>query len=225
MLPWVGVDDRAGLLIRFGEAFCLAPFAFLDDVVEVLAYYELDFFCLFYLLDGHYFAEGLFPFSFGVNVGVGLNRADDGIGGDFGDAGALDDGFECGAEVPGAGLVEIEGAGVAKEVGAVSEAVFFDDGGGMAPVNEIVFDLVALRMVANGAFAGVDFWVEAIGSKRCVFFFHGFSFSWLAGGLVERRRGSAALGFFGAGARRRGSGLRGHVGRLVLVATHLSCLV
>ena len=43
-------------MIRFGEAFLVPPFAFLDDVIEILAYYELDFFCLFYLLDGHDFA-------------------------------------------------------------------------------------------------------------------------------------------------------------------------
>jgi len=90
-------------------------------------------------------------------VGVGLYGTDDGVGGDFGDGGALDEVFEGGAEVPGAGQVELQGASMAVEGGAVAEAEFFDDGAGMAPVNEFLIDFLALGVVTDLAEAGVDF--------------------------------------------------------------------
>jgi len=94
-------------------------------------------------------------------VSVGLDGADYGVGGDVGDGGALDDVVEGGAEVPGAGFVEPHGASVAVEDGAVAECEFFDDGAGMAPVDEFFIDFVAARVIADGALPGVNFGIGA----------------------------------------------------------------
>jgi len=44
LLRCVGVDYGIGLQIEFGDVRVSPAFAFLDDVVEILAYYEFDFF-------------------------------------------------------------------------------------------------------------------------------------------------------------------------------------
>ena len=157
MLPCVWIDYGIGLLIEFGEILVPAAFAFLDDFVEAGVHYEFDFFCLLFFFDRHYLAEGFFPLSMGVDVCVGLDGADDGVGGDFGDGGALDDVFEGGADVPGAGQVELHGTSVTVEGGAVAEAELFDDGAGVAPIDEGLVDFLALGVVTDLAEAGVDF--------------------------------------------------------------------
>ena len=177
------VDHRVGLQLADGAFrvfFCVGAFASLDAVVEFGADHDVDFFCVIDGLDGHDFTYGLFPFSLSVEVGVGLDGADDGVGSDFGDGGALDDVFECGTEFLGANFVEAKGASVTVEDGAVADAESFDDGAGVAPVDEIVFDFFALGVIADGALACVNCRVGAGRIYWCVFFHGIFPFLWLA---------------------------------------------
>ena len=166
------------MLIEFGDSLVIPAFAVFDYVVEVLAYYEFDFFLLLLFPDRHDLADGFFPYTVGVDVGVGLDGADDGVGGDASDGGALDYVFEGGADVQGAVFVEVQSASVAVKRGAVAEAEFLDDGAGMAPVDEVVFDFIALGVISDLAFGGVDFG----GGDRCFgcyLWIHGiFLFGW-----------------------------------------------
>ena len=217
------VDHRVGLQLADGAFrvfFCVGAFASLDAVVEFGADHDVDFFCFIDGLDGHDFTYGLFPFSLSVEVGVGLDGADDGVGSDFGDGGALDDVFECGTEFLGANFVEAKGASVTVEDGAVADAESFDDGAGMAPDRRS-----RLRFLRTGGDCRWCIGVRELpgrGWADLLVRVLPWDFSFFVAGLRSGAlTGVSCFGIFGAGARRRWSGMSGHVGRL-LICGHTS---
>ena len=105
------------------------------------------------------FAWGFVPLAVVVDVAVNAGGADDGFGGDADGAAVFEDGLEGVAEIAAAKIIEAESAGMAVEGFGVVKIVFADDGGGADPVDEIVFDEIAVGMMADEAFAGVAFGV------------------------------------------------------------------
>jgi hypothetical protein len=101
------------------------------------------------------FASGLDPFAGIAKVAVSVDGAERGGKIQRSGSTAIEDVFNCAAEVAGAGGVETGGAGVAIEKRAVANIVFADDVEGMPPVDEIEIDLNSMRMVADGAPARV----------------------------------------------------------------------
>ena len=120
------------------------------------------------------------PRAGGVDHGAGLDGFEDGGGGGGAIFGAGGD-ESCGvADVGHADFVEAGGAGVAVEGAAGAEIEFGDDVVDIVPVEEIGFDVVAIFVAADFAFAGVAFEGGHFGE--------GFS----AGALVASEEGERA---------------------------------
>jgi hypothetical protein len=88
-------------------------------------------------------------------TGIGADGAEDGVGGDGGGLNLLDKDIEDGADVLVAAGFEAEGVRVAVDDRPVRQVVVFDDVVGAMPIEEIVFDLGALRVVTDMALTGV----------------------------------------------------------------------
>ena len=96
-------------------------------------------------------ASGLVPMAVVVEATVGADGADDVVGSGRDVCGLFQDEAETVAELIGALFEEAEGMGVAVNAAAVAESEFPGDVGGAAPVEEIVFDSLAVRMLADDA--------------------------------------------------------------------------
>jgi hypothetical protein len=94
------------------------------------------------------------PLAGVVDVGVGADGADDGVGGSHAAFGLLDDEFEGVADFAGAAGEEAGGVSVAVD-GRSRDAKFESHVFGTAPVEEALFNGVAFGMGADAAFAGV----------------------------------------------------------------------
>ena len=90
-----------------------------------------------------------------MEAGIGADGAEDGVGGDGGGLNLLDKDIEDGADVLVAAGFEAEGVRVAVDDRPVRQVVVFDDVVGAMPIEEIVFDLGALRVVTDMALTGV----------------------------------------------------------------------
>jgi hypothetical protein len=88
-------------------------------------------------------------------AGVGADGFDVGRGGELDVVAALENIFESEEIIAAALLVEAGGMGVAIEDAAVLEFELFGDPPGTAPVNELFFDLLAIGVTADDAFATV----------------------------------------------------------------------
>jgi hypothetical protein len=88
-------------------------------------------------------------------AGIGADGAEDGVGGDWGGLSLLDEDIEDGTDVLVAAGFEAEGVRVAVDGRTARQGVVFDDFVGAMPVEEIVFDLGALRVMADMALTGV----------------------------------------------------------------------
>ena len=131
-------------------------------------------------LGDHRFAWRLFPLAVVVDVAVHAGGADDGRRSDADAIGVLEDGLECDAEIAAAENVEAESLDVAVERFVIVELIFADDGVRADPVDEIVFDGVAIGMIANRTFAGVAFGIgRGVGIDRSEF--GGSGFGWQNG--------------------------------------------
>ena len=100
---------------------------------------------------------------------IGADGAEDGIGGDGGGLSLLDKDVEDGADVLVAAGFEAEGVRVAVDDRPVRQVVVFDDFVGAMPVEEIVFDPGALRVMTDMALTGVamevgPWWAELAAS-------------------------------------------------------------
>ena len=99
--------------------------------------------------------HGLVPDAAGVNDGAGADSVEDGLGAGVDALGVLDDVGAGDAHISDAAAVEAGGASVAIDGAAIGKSVVGGDGGAGAPVEEVVFDLEAVCVVADDAFAGV----------------------------------------------------------------------
>jgi len=90
-----------------------------------------------------------------MEAGIGADGAEDGVGGDWGGLSLLDEDIEDGADVLVAAGPESEGVRVAVDDRPVRQVVVLDDFVGAMPVEEIVFDLRALRVMTDMALTGV----------------------------------------------------------------------
>ena len=70
---------------------------------------------------------------------------------------ALDNTFADATKIGAAAFDEADGGSVAVNAGARRKLITDGDGGFRAPIDEVGFDGIAVRMVADGAFAGVAF--------------------------------------------------------------------
>jgi hypothetical protein len=84
------------------------------------------------------------PFAVLVDVSVGMNRFDQGGSGDFQVFGALDDGFERGANGFSAASKESTGMDMAIEGGVVGNFVILSDAVRAGPAEEFLFDIFAV---------------------------------------------------------------------------------
>jgi hypothetical protein len=84
------------------------------------------------------------------DAGVGPDGANDGVAGNCRAVAVLQNAIERGAHVAGAASVEPCGAGVAIDH-ALVDLVGLTDVVGMLPLDELVFDFVALGVAANEA--------------------------------------------------------------------------
>lgn len=94
------------------------------------------------------------PLAVIVDAGVGVDSADDGVGGGCDVHGALDDVAEGEAEIAVAQREEASGVRVAVE-GTGGDVVVAGDVAGRVPVDEVFLDGLALVVAADGAVAGV----------------------------------------------------------------------
>jgi hypothetical protein len=126
---------------------------------------------------GGSFAVGLVDHSRGEfdpgaivpEAGIGTDGAEDGVGGDGGGLSLLNEDIEDGADVLVAAGFEAEGVRVAVDDRPVRQRVVFDDFVGAMPVEEIVFDLGALRVMTDLALTGMasevgPWWAELAAS-------------------------------------------------------------
>jgi hypothetical protein len=97
---------------------------------------------------------GLDPAAEFVEAGGGANGADDGVAGARGSACVLDDEIESGVIFDATALRKARGSGVAPDSGR-GDIEFKGGVKDANPVNEIVVDGLAVRVVTDGAFAGV----------------------------------------------------------------------
>jgi len=88
------------------------------------------------------------------DVSEDAHGLDDGFGGDWDALDLLKDVRERKAEIFAAALEELESVGVAVD-GALGELVALGEGARAAPSQEFLFDLVALRVLADGALSSV----------------------------------------------------------------------
>src|SRR5271155_6239123 len=99
--------------------------------------------------------DRLDPFAAAVEAGADLEGAEDGLRAGFGLVGVLDQELGGEAQVFAATLVEAGGARVAIDGAEIRELVIFLDQLDIAPGNEILFEVGAVGMIADDAFAGV----------------------------------------------------------------------
>src|SRR5271155_1114956 len=99
--------------------------------------------------------DRLDPFAAAVEAGADLDGAEDGLRAGFGLVGVLDQELGGEAQVFAAALVEAGGARVAIDGAEIRELVIFLDQLDIAPGNEILFEVGAVGMIADDAFAGV----------------------------------------------------------------------
>lgn len=121
-----------------------------------------------------------------VDVAVDPCGADHRAGGNADVLCGFENGLESEAEIAAAEEVEAEGAGVTVKSFVIANAVVTEDAVGANPVDEIVFDGVAVGMMADGAFAGVRGGIEV-------------SLSWGDGDLLGRDDFRFCGGFGGWG--------------------------
>ncbi|HKW89587.1 MAG TPA: hypothetical protein VJN21_12615 [Candidatus Acidoferrales bacterium] len=103
------------------------------------------------------------PLAVVGDMSVDAHSTEDRVAVDFRSAHAFENAFGDDAEILPAASHEAGSVGVVIEGGATGEFILFRDTRRLAPTEEIVLDLFALRMIADGAFAGVA--IE-IGSAR-----------------------------------------------------------
>ena len=95
------------------------------------------------------------PIATGVDARTDLNRAEDGVGAGLGLVGVLDEELGGEAQVFATALVEAGGARVAIDGAEIWLSVILVDQLGIAPGEEILFEVFAPGMVADDAFAGM----------------------------------------------------------------------
>jgi hypothetical protein len=96
--------------------------------------------------------DRLDPFAAVAEAGAGIDGAKDCVWAGLGLVNILDQKFGGESEVLAAALVEAGGAGVAIDGAAAGELIFFAEQFGIAPIEEILFEVGALAVVADGAF-------------------------------------------------------------------------
>jgi hypothetical protein len=107
-------------------------------------------------LGGHDDALGrVGPFAGRADAAVGAEGADDGVSGGVNIFYLLEDVLENELHVSSPKLIEARGAGVAIDGGAVVQRVAGGDAIGIEPVDEILVDLLAVLVIADGAFSFV----------------------------------------------------------------------
>lgn len=95
------------------------------------------------------------PFAAVVDAGAGVDGAEDDIGIGLGLIGMLDEKFGGEAQVLTAALVETQGARVAIDGVVIREIVILLNQVGAAPTDEGLFQVCAVGVMADGAFARV----------------------------------------------------------------------
>ena len=101
------------------------------------------------------FVGGVGPAAVFIDVGQEADGVEDVAGGEALVISTLDDIAEGEVEIASAQSEKIEGVGVVVNGGAGLEFPAAFDGVGTAPLQEGFFDIFAVGMVADGAFAGV----------------------------------------------------------------------
>jgi hypothetical protein len=102
------------------------------------------------------FLRRLDPAAVFGETAVGADGADDAAGRGLHLTSALDDEFKRAADMASAAVEETGGVRMAVESGVVRDAVFLDDLGGAAPVEEGFFDGGAVGVFADGAASRVS---------------------------------------------------------------------
>src|SRR5208282_3067550 len=97
------------------------------------------------------------PFAAVVDAGAGVDGAQDDIGIGLGLIGMFDEEFGGEAQILAATFVKPASARVAIDGAVTREFVVLLDEVGVAPVDEVLFDVGALAVIADSAFAGVAF--------------------------------------------------------------------
>ncbi len=95
------------------------------------------------------------PLAVFGDMGEEAHGVKNGVGGDDGAIDVFEDAFGDAAKIAATAGEKAAGFHVAIEAGATGKLVVFDDGPGIVPTNEVVFDLLAPGMTADGAFANV----------------------------------------------------------------------
>jgi hypothetical protein len=97
------------------------------------------------------------PFAAVIDASAGADGAQNDIGIGLGLIGMFDEEFGGVAQVSAAAFVKTLGARVAIDGVVIREFVVLLDQVGVAPTNEVLFDVGAVGVMADGAFAGVAF--------------------------------------------------------------------
>lgn len=100
-------------------------------------------------------ADWFVPATGVIEQSIGANGGDKARGGDGDLIAAFENVFEGAAKIEAALLVEAGGAGVAENDAAVGDLEVVGNPLDAAPLKESSFDGAAVRMIADGAFAGV----------------------------------------------------------------------
>ena len=98
-----------------------------------------------------------------VEVAVNAGGGDDGVGVGARVGSVFEDGLEGFAEIAAAQEIEAQSASVTVEGFVIAETIFGEQGVAADPVDEILFDIGAVGMMADGAFAGVALGIERVG--------------------------------------------------------------
>lgn len=100
-------------------------------------------------------ARRIDPAAVAAEMGEDADSVNNGFGSDVNAFDLFNDVSQGEAQVRGAALVQIQGVGVAID-GALGKLVELSDGLRAAPLEEFLLDLLALRVLADGAFALVS---------------------------------------------------------------------
>ncbi|MGH9735596.1 MAG: hypothetical protein ACRD8A_13525 [Candidatus Acidiferrales bacterium] len=111
--------------------------------------------------DDDFFAR-LVPLTVVVDAREGADGADDGVGGGDDGLGLLDQEAEGVAGLLGSKAEEAEGVSVAVDDAAVGEIEFVGDGGWAMPVKDRSVDVLAFRVIADGALGRVIVGVDVV---------------------------------------------------------------
>ncbi len=98
------------------------------------------------------------PFAGIVDAGDGAGGADDSVGRNRDFVDALDDALHGEAKIEAAFREEAGGMGVTVDRCEIAEMVAAGEVGGIAPIEEIELDGVAVGVVADAAFSGMTPW-------------------------------------------------------------------